>query len=89
MHPGTYHDSQAEAERTNLDEHATQRRPLGYTYRTLAERLEREGALRRGDPPNRIAKRRGPCRRGATAARSRPVPLACGPARRSAPRLLA
>ena len=57
MHPGTYHDSQAEAERTDLDEHATQRRPLGYTYRTLAERLEREGALRRGDPPNRIATR--------------------------------
>ena len=32
---------------------------MGYTHRTLAERIEREGALRRGDPPNRIAERLG------------------------------
>ena len=32
---------------------------MGYTHRSLAERIEREGALRRGDPPNRIAERLG------------------------------
>ena len=51
MHPLTYNESQAEAERTNIGEHATQRRPMGSTLRTRAERIEREGTLRRESQP--------------------------------------
>jgi hypothetical protein len=51
MHPLTYNESQAEAERPNIDEPATPRRPMGDTLRTRAERIEREGALRRESPP--------------------------------------
>lgn len=81
----TYNESQAEPERTNIDEDGTkrsgapasrlggwpgplsvakfpaasQRRPMGYTHFTLAERIELEGAVRRGDPQNLIAERLG------------------------------
>ena len=51
MHPLTYNESQAEAERPNIDEPVTPRRPMGYTLRTRAERIEREGTLRRESQP--------------------------------------
>ncbi len=46
---------------------AIQRRPMGYTHLTLADRIELEGAVRRGDPQNLIAER--PCRSPSTLSR--------------------